>query len=515
MIANLSVEQLTDANRVRLRRVLLAGVAAAIAIGLISARMASTHSFLAIGLVLIPLPLLLWRWPDAGVVALVGVAALVEQFPIPISTLPGTIGTDQILFFSSFNESELIGGVMLSPLDLTIMALVPVWLVTAARDHRLAFPRSQLAIGFGVFAVVVAMALINGHQHGGDAREALRELRPWVYLIALYFLGSQLLTRARAIESIWWALILGIGIKGIQGAYRFVSLVDVNPKPDYLLNHEEAVFFGMYTLLTAALWIFGKRGALRTVATALLPMVVFANVANNRRTSWLILLGGLIPLLVIAWLRLPQQRRRIRTGVIALAAVSVVYLPLFWNNTGLAGEPARAIRSIGSPDQRDLLSNQYRGYENANLMADIRRSTPFGEGFGVPIDYSTVPFYDLTRAIPSLRYEPHNSILYVWLRFGSPGALVFWFVMGAAFVAACRLALTADRDLTIYGAFVICALVAYLIEGEYDLGLTGYRVALCMGCLLGGLEAARRLSRSSPDRPAGSRPAPALSGEVP
>ena len=52
-----------------------------------------------------------------------------------------------------------------------------------------------------------------------------------------------------------------------------------------------------------------------------------------------------------------------------LLVVGAVYLPLFWNNVGLLGQPARAIRSISQPDERDAASNLYRDIEKINVQA--------------------------------------------------------------------------------------------------------------------------------------------------
>src|SRR4029077_14161697 len=295
-----------------------------------------------------------------------------------------------------------------------------------------------------------------------------------------------------------------------------------NPPPSPILSHEDAVFFSLFFLLTAALWIFGERGWLRRIATALLPAVLIADLANGRRPSWLILFAGLIALLAIVWIRLPERRWLVKRIVLVLVAVGLVYFPLFWQSNMLLGEPARAIRSAVAPGEQDRQSNLYRTYENANLMGDIRRTTPLGQGFGVPIDYSTIPGRDRADSNPSLRFTPHNGILYVWMVAGIPGALAFWFVVGAAFVAACRLTRVPDRRVMLFAAFIVCAMLAYLLEGYYDLGLWWFRVAVLMGCLLGALEAGARLTKprrparrgapfrkSPPGRPGGSRRAAA------
>lgn len=501
MTGVMSVAGVSAARDERVRRLAIVLVLGALGLGVVAAELAlngRTFSLLALAAIIVPA--ILWKWPAAGVFVLMLAAALVEQYPIPpaIATFPFV--TDEIGYFTSLSDGVGIAGVLISPLELAIVTMAAVWLVKAAADRRLALPRSPLAIGIAILGATVLLAEVLGKLHGGDLRESLREMRPWVYIVTLYFLSSQLLGGRRTLRGLLWALVIGTGIKGIQGTIQFVNLLGSAPrldypKLDYVVSHEEAVFFGIFILLTAALWIYGQRGRLRTVATLLLPAVVIANLANNRRTSWLILIGGFLALFVAAWVRLPERRQLLRRLVIGFAVASAIYFPVFWNSTSLLAQPARAVRSAVAPYERDLLSNQYRVYEDANLMLDIRHSTPFGLGFGVPIDYSGVPlFFDLTRSNPSLRYEPHNGVLYIWLRLGTLGALVFWFVIGAAIIAACRLIRAIDAQLALYGAVTLCALIAYVVEGNYDLGLSSFRIAVLVGCLLGGLEAVRPLA---------------------
>jgi hypothetical protein len=492
MAAAISVNRLSDRRRLRLIGFGALTMVAAVAGG-IGARTMSIegHTFVVIGLGLIFLPLALWTVPEAGVVLLVLGAAVIEQLPIPPPPF-GDIGTDEAFYFTSLTDGAGITGILATPLELTMAMILMVWLVRAIATHTLQIRKSQLAAVVGILLCLVVLAAARGLAQGADVRTDLRELRPWVYLGAGYLIGSQLLNGRRAVWAVLWAFVLGVAVKGLQGTVIFLSELNVHPRPDYIISHEEAVFLTLYILLTAGLWIFTNSGALRRVATTLLPVVVLADLANTRRTAWLIFAAGLIALLVIAWIRLPQRRGLITRAVVALLAGSLLYFPLAWSSTAVWAEPARAFRSEIAPDQRDLESNTYRQFENANLMADIKRTTPLGQGFGIPIDYSALPFRNLADAIPALRFVPHNGILYVWMEMGIAGAIAFWWLIGAALVVACRVARAPDPRLALFGAFTICALLAYLIEGYYDFGLWWFRVAVLMGCLLGTLEAAGR-----------------------
>ena len=97
-------------------------------------------------------------------------------------------------------------------------------------------------------------------------------------------------------------------IKALQALYIFASVRSMVPRPEAILAHEEALFFGMFIIFTAALWLYGDAGRLRSAATAVLPLVILADLVNSRRAAWLVLGGGLIVLAIVASRCLPTRR---------------------------------------------------------------------------------------------------------------------------------------------------------------------------------------------------------------
>jgi hypothetical protein len=348
-----------------------------------------------------------------------------------------------------------------------------------------------VTIGLAVLLAIVLVQLVHGLAQGGDPKIALWESRPWLYVALLYVLASQLIRRPSMLRALFWVIVIGTGIKGVQGFVRFIQFRSLLPRPESILAHEEAYFFAIFTVLTAMLWLFGDKSRLRWWATALLPIVTVANLANNRRTSWAILGGCLLVLIVITAVRLPERRRLLVKILIPLTAVSLVYFPAFWHSNGTFGQPARALRDIVSPAARDAQSNDYRKVEDANLGINIKATTPFGAGLGVPINY-VIPIPNIATIDSLVTYVPHDNILYIWMRLGILGALAFWFWVGASIVAAARLARSPDLRLAMFGTLTTCAIVGYLIEGLYDYGLFWFRLAILTGILIGGVEAARR-----------------------
>jgi O-Antigen ligase len=467
---------------------------AAILAGLLASQLVLSGrgtAVLALGAVM--LPVVLWKKPDVGPAILVVAALAVEQFDQFLDTGPTSEKlTARIPLFVG------LGGLRLSPMDLLLFLLIVVAIVRSGTGRTARLPRSGLSTPLYCLFGAVVLGVLLGSSHGGDTRVAFMEARPYVYLVSTFVLASVLLTTRSAIRSVLWGLIIGIGFKSAQGLATFFAVRNEVPRPEAVLGHEEAVFLALFLLLTIALWLFEVRGPMRTTATLLAPVVLMADLANSRRAAWLILAVGFMALAAIGFGALPTRRRFIRRIVIALALALAVYLPAFWNHTGGLAQPARAVRSQVAPSPRDFSSDLYRIQEDANLWFNIGAAGPLGVGFGKPIDYA-LPIVDISQTNPFIKYVPHNGVLYILMRMGIPGAIIFWSVLAMGIVLAGRLARSRDREFAALGALVACVLVGYAFEGAVDQGFFFYRIAFVVGTLLGLVHAARRLDAERDD----------------
>ncbi len=458
--------------------------------GLIAGELvAGGHPMAVAGLAAILLPVLMWKRPELGPTILLVGALGIEQFGYTVGPRAGA-ATAQIPLFHG------LGGLHISPADILLVLLFGIYL--AKRDAVLAAPpRTPQRIAMLTLLGVVVFGVVVGQIHGGQLRIAFTETRPYFYLVVTYMLASALITTRAAVRALLWGLVATIGFKAGQGLLIFLSVRHLSVPPDAVLAHEEALFFSAFLLFVLALWLFEVPGPLRTTATALAPLVVAGDLANSRRTAWLVLGAGLIALLIVAFAVLPTRRRAVRRIMLVIAVASAVYLPAFWNKTGGLTQPARAIHSAVAPSPRDASSDLYRIQEDANLLLNIRNGGPLGLGFGVPIDYA-LPIVDISDIDPFIAYIPHNGVLYLFMRMGVLGAVAFWAVLGIGILGACRLARSRDRELGAIGALTVAVLVAYAFEGHTDQGFFLYRVAFTVGTLLGLAEAARRMSAQVP-----------------
>lgn len=433
---------------------------------------------------------MVWMAPWTAVVGMVLFATIVEQFSL---VSEGTLsdGTDHIPLFQSLNASGL-GGIYASPYELFLGLVIVVWLTRGFATRTLRLPSSSLAASVGALAVLVAIGWVRGVAGGGSFQNALLELRPWLYLTIAFIASSQLIKSRKHVVALVWALAAGIAVKGAQGVTTLVVHFSNRP-PQAILAHEESFFFGLFIALLAVLWLVPVKGRLRVFMTAAFPLVLVADIANQRRTAWAIAALALATVFVICFLGIPARRQ----AIAALAAVAMVLAAAYWvgfsNDPGLLGQPARAVLSQLAPSARDQSSNQYRVVEDVNLGIAIRNSMPFGTGFGHPIPQA-VPNVDISNIDTFIAYLPHNTVLYIWLRLGILGIIAFWMMVGIALMTAVTGFRGRPSSLAmILSAALISAVVAYIVQGFFDMGLYWFRIAIIMGCLMGAIEALRRL----------------------
>jgi hypothetical protein len=482
----------------KMRRATLVACALAVLGGVLSGVLvASGHSSIVFVFPALLLPVAFWKWKEAGVIVVLVIATLIEQVYYTVG--PGVSGTftQKIPLFHSITQGSGV-----NPFEVILALILLIWVMKGALEGTLRLPHSPLSKCIAIFMGFVVVGIGIGLSHGGQFRWIIWEIRPFVYLAAMFWLTASVLTTKRALRAVLWTLVIGSGFKAIQGVLIWLPARHLTPRPEAILSHEEAFFFGLFVFLTLGLWIFEMRGALRTTATCLLPVVLLANLANSRRNSWAVLALGLFVMLVIAYAVLPHRRPLLRRLGVVLAIGSAFYFPAFWNSSGTIGQPARAVHSAFTPDPRDFDSNLYRQQEDANLQFNIRQSHDLGLGFGVPIDYA-LPINNISDTDPMIAYVPHNGVLYIWMRLGILGEAAFILMIASAIFRAVQLAKVADQELAFFGTLVVCAVLAYLVQGYNDMGFTWFRIALCMGVLFGATEAALRMAR---------RPEPLLTG---
>lgn len=437
-----------------------------------------------------------WLRPQLGPILIFMTGLLIEQFGVPLSH--GVLRLS-IPLTASIPAYQGLGSLHVQPMDLLPLVIFLIYMIRSSGAGVRWWPRTQLSLGVAAVIAAVVFAEINGVAHHGNQRWSFFECRPFVYFGASYLLTAVMIRTRSAVRAMLWVVVVANIAKSLQAIYLWTQTSTWKPKPEDLVGHEVAVFFTLFFVVVAALWIFNVPGRLRTVGTWGLPLVVLANMVNDRRAAWLLLGAGLVVLVAIGYRVVPERRRVLRRFIVVTLAFSAVYLPAYWNHTGgTLGAPADAVRSAFSPTPRDASSNAYRVDEDANLEFNIKQNGLLGSGLGQLINYALPMPGLVTAGDAGITYVPHNSVLFLMMDLGFFGAAAFWSMLGAGVIAGCRLARCPDRLLAAVGAIAAGMVVAWALEGAVDMGFTFVRIMIVMGCLLGLSEAARNIHRSSP-----------------
>jgi hypothetical protein len=438
-----------------------------------------------------------WRQPARGLYLLIGATSVFEIFPLHFSDSL----TDRVPFFlnlNNANSSAGLSGIPITPAEILMIGVIAIWFAAGVSKRSLRLERGPLVTAYLVFGLVVLGAEFHGMLGKGDWGKSLWELRPQAYGFITFLLAANLVVQRVQVRNLALLFFVAVAFKACIAAYRyFVTLHGNDAAYEAIMAHEESYFYALFILGTAVALIWG-RGIPRAVMVVLLvfsALCFLDMIVNHRRASELALIAGGGTLMLLA-IRFDDEHRG---RWLALSLVTVAVFSAFtfvsWDHTsGLTGELVRPIRSLFIPDQRDYLSNIYRVAEDANLQVTYKTSPLFGIGFGIPM-IVVFPMADISYIYPLWNYIPHNTVLWIGMRMGLLGYVVFFGLIAMAVMQACRqLATRKDPLLNGLAAFAVAAIVAEMIMGATDLQLDSFRNLIVLGALLGLLNRMPKLA---------------------
>jgi len=449
-------------------------------------------------LLMLTVPLLLWRYPRLPLYVTLAAACLFET-----GQLSGMDGhpfadslTDRVPFFWNVNTifqtyaHADFKGVPLNLFEIFMLVAGVCSALRAVYSGTANLRGGRLLVPIGVYLLFVVVGWGNGIVTGGDFKISLQEVRPQFYFGLAYLMAFNVIRERKQIVGMLWVVVLCIGFKGILLTFRQYVTLHGLPLPDQGIgSHEEVFFFDAFIALLLSFSVCGTFPKMRNTMLALLPFVILGSLACNRRagTAAFVII---IPVLVLAAYQVLPARRRLialmsAAGLIAFAG----YYQAFKNSDSMLAQPARAINSQFTPDPRDASSNAYRDAENADLMATIH-AAPLGYGYGKRMIHA-VPIADISGLYEWWDIMTHNQVLWVWMRVGTLGFLAFWMMVSAILICAARTVRSewADietKSLAIAGMLIVGALTIF---GLLDLQFSNFRDMLFAG-LWSGLLAA-------------------------
>jgi hypothetical protein len=327
-------------------------------------------------------------------------------------------------------SSWIPGRIIFSPVEIGLMVLAVVWL---ARDARLKtayrFQRGTLLAPVLTLTGLLAFGICNGALQGNqNLTIALWEIRGFLMLTAVYLVSGIYVRTERHLDQIVWTVLIASTWLAAENTLRW--LIYLRPAGDFgdlAYDHVDSVVLAFAIVLCLSLFAFGGTRAQRRYAACILPLLSFCLEIMKRRAAFIVVAVGILVLVLI----LLRLRPRVFWKVVPpLALLCAIYLAVFWHNTSIWGQPARAISSTISPDARDFSSNLYRLIEKSDIVANIQSAPITGIGFGRP--------YTFYYPLPDLsfwsfwHYTPHNAVLWVWMKDGAIGFIAFWWLLGRA-----------------------------------------------------------------------------------
>jgi hypothetical protein len=351
---------------------------------------------------------------------------------------------DQVMLFwypfsKNFSSPEslmfLSRAVNFSPLESYIVLTFVSWLGRMAMERRFRFRTGPLFWPALSFALFITIGLVYGITHGGIFKIALTEVRPTYYIPLILILVSNLIETRLQVNRLMWILALTIGYKGLAGVVYIGTVLNWDiGSVEQIGEHAMSIHFNAFFILVIVAWFYHDSVLKRLIFPILTPFLFYSFLANHRRAGFLTLGLGIAIILTMLY----RENRKL---FVALAPTGLtfflLYLAIFWNNTGSIGIIARAVRSVvGQPTARDAASNVYRDLENINSMFNIKSSPIFGIGFGNKF-HIVAPMPDISF-FTLWEYITHNSIMWIWMQAGVGAFVSMLLLTGMAMIVGGR-----------------------------------------------------------------------------
>ncbi|MBI5472060.1 MAG: O-antigen ligase family protein [Ignavibacteriae bacterium] len=400
-------------------------------------------------------------------------------------------------------------GVAINPLELHFLCIIAglilrFIIIKEERVRVIAWKQLWLYIGSILFFVAY------GVYKGGEFLPALWEIRSIMYLVLLMVIVPQVIRTESQVRHMIWAIIAGLGSRAIEVTRHFAGAdFSIAKSGGGWGNHEDAGMQASMLVFILAMRLYKADKKQNWALTFLLPLIVIAIIASDRRTAYPVLAGALV---LFGVLQPPAIQKKIMSIGWKLGIVFIVYCAVFWNSRSdsILVMPVKNIKSgIAGDDQaqaaESYTSNLYRNVENWDLQKMITERPLLGTGYGVKIDYyMPIPLlWDLGF------YIPHNQILAVMAKTGMVGFTIFVFFY-LSVIAEIGFAFGKLIEEKYFHAVLVlagAAVVNHLVFSSFDIILTYSRTNVYLGALLGVASTVIALQRKKREEEAAAAPA--------
>lgn len=340
-------------------------------------------------------------------------------------------------FTKNFSSSEsllyLNNSIIFSPLEVYIVLTLCSWFSRVAFQRKIKVFTGSLFWPVMTFMVFTIFGLGYGLATGGNTNIALWEARPIFYMVAMFFLASNLLEKREHIDHLLWIAMIALLIVGITGdLHFFLDLKGSLASQDAITEHGTAVQMNTLFIFVIGSYLYKVSLTKRLILLLFIPFVALTYIATQRRAAYIVLF---ISLIMIAFLLYKENRRVFWMVVPASFLIASIYGSLFWNSQSKLALPIEALKSVLNQKEataRDQSSNNYRIIENYDVSYTIHMHPLTGVGFGKQF-YMIVPLPDISWFV-WWQYITHNSILWIWMKTGIVGFFSLIFMIGMSVI---------------------------------------------------------------------------------
>jgi hypothetical protein len=268
----------------------------------------------------------------------------------------------------------------------------------------------------------IAALWVYGVVRGGDIRQTMWQLHPFVISITLAFLVSATCRTAKHIQTLGKVVLFAAVYRAfVLIIFYWTVARGMEPPLVVMTTHADSVLFVTGMLIVIANAIERRKLMSFVWMIACCIPLALAIKWNNRRLAWLSLMSGL----ALFYYVLPKTRFKRRANWLMVAAVPLFafYMVVGWGHSDGIFKPVGAISTMFGTHQDT--SSEMRDIENYNLVQTLKSNPVLGTGWGHEYEEVNAAI-SIKDVFVQYRYIPHNSVLGLLAFSGLVGFGLVW-----------------------------------------------------------------------------------------
>lgn len=408
--------------------------------------------------------------------------ALAVEGPIPpdVPVFGEVFNVAGQLVLMNLNIITKVGPLAFCTVDaLTVFLVIAIWYRKAKRsriDLAGQFQTPTPLAAVAVFTLVGTVGLFAlGLLRGGDFRNSLWQVHVLLYVPALFLLFQSAVRGPLDLATLGKLVLAAALVRA--GLVLIIAANATTPIETAATSHSDSVLFAVVCAVLIARLNERPNARHLTWCVLLLPILIAAMVANNRRLVWVELAAALLSVFLISpWTKV---KRGLAYGALLLSPLILSYIAIGWRAKSKIFAPVQTLASMTTsrPDASTIM----RDIENYNLLKTLKLNGLFGIGWGRPY-VEFVGAIDISRLFPQYRYLPHNGLLGLWAFNGLFGFFILFALPVAGVFFAARAYHRARRpDDRAAALCVICTVACHLVQCFGDIGTSSWTSIFLLG----------------------------------